>query len=284
MRADARALGGDDDARDVARDVDDADATRATADADADADDAREDATPESDDAFEAMMAMDDAYGSGVMSEEKSGRPRESAAEKAKRVAAELAKRGILVGDRVRVDVRVGAPLPARSKKFASDAGAASDAGDWSSPGLASSGPAAKYVKTPSGLVYEDVNEGIGEPARAGDVAVFEYVMRRANGYFIYGTVDCGIGCGNGDPFEAKLGPDGNLIAGLDELLTGMKPGAKRKALIKADLGYKDDPKLSRFAPRPPEFGQQRQIIRLSANDEPMVFEVKLVKTRANSR
>ena len=59
---------------------------------------------------------------------------------------------------------------------------------------------------------------------------------------------------------------------------------AKRKALIKADLGYKDDPKLSRFAPRPPEFGQQRQIIRLSANDEPMVFEVKLVKTRANSR
>ena len=152
------------------------------------------------------------------------------------------------------------------------------------SPGLASSGPAAKYVKTPSGLVYEDVNEGIGEPARAGDVAVFEYVMRRANGYFIYGTVDCGIGCGNGDPFEAKLGPDGNLIAGLDELLTGMKPGAKRKALIKADLGYKDDPKLSRFAPRPPEFGQQRQIIRLSANDEPMVFEVKLVKTRANSR
>ena len=160
----------------------------------------------------------------------------------------------------------------------------ASDAGDWSSPGLASSGPAAKYVKTPSGLVYEDVNEGIGEPARAGDVAVFEYVMRRANGYFIYGTVDCGIGCGNGDPFEAKLGPDGNLIAGLDELLTGMKPGAKRKALIKADLGYKDDPKLSRFAPRPPEFGQQRQIIRLSANDEPMVFEVKLVKTRANSR
>ena len=94
-----------------------------------DGEDAREDATPESDDAFEAMMAMDDAYGSGVMSEEKSGRPRESAAEKAKRVAAELAKRGILVGDRVRVDVRVGAPLPARSKKFASDAGAASEAG-----------------------------------------------------------------------------------------------------------------------------------------------------------
>jgi len=82
------------------------------------------------DDAFEAMMAMDDAYGSGVLNEEKSGRPRESAAEKAKRVARELAKRGVLVGDRVRVDVRVGAPLPARSKKFASDStAAAADAG-----------------------------------------------------------------------------------------------------------------------------------------------------------
>ena len=45
MRADARALGDDDDARDVARDVDDGDATRAMVDADADADDAREDAT-----------------------------------------------------------------------------------------------------------------------------------------------------------------------------------------------------------------------------------------------
>ena len=43
MRADARALDRDDDARDVARDVDDGDATRAMADADADADDANED-------------------------------------------------------------------------------------------------------------------------------------------------------------------------------------------------------------------------------------------------
>jgi hypothetical protein len=41
MRADARALDRDDDARDVARDVDDGDATRAMADADAD--DANED-------------------------------------------------------------------------------------------------------------------------------------------------------------------------------------------------------------------------------------------------
>ena len=45
MRASERALGGDDVDRDVARDVDDDDATRAMADADADGDGSGEDAT-----------------------------------------------------------------------------------------------------------------------------------------------------------------------------------------------------------------------------------------------
>jgi len=154
------------------------------------------------------------------------------------------------------------------------------DAGDWSSPGLRSTGDAAKYVKTPSGLVYEDVNQGEGEPATSGDIAVFEYVMRRANGYFIYGTIDCGIGCGNGDPYEAKLGPSGQLIPGLDELLTGMRPGGKRKALIKPELAYRDGP--TTLLPQPPEYGQRRQIQRVSSSQqgEPLIFEVRLIKTR----
>jgi len=154
------------------------------------------------------------------------------------------------------------------------------DAGDWSSPGLRSTGDAAKYVKTPSGLVYEDVNQGEGEPAVSGDIAVFEYVMRRANGYFIYGTIDCGIGCGNGDPYEAKLGPSGQLIPGLDELLTGMRPGGKRKALIKPELAYRDGP--TTLLPQPPEYGQRRQIQRVSSSQqgEPLIFEVRLIKTR----
>lgn len=129
------------------------------------------------------------------------------------------------------------------------------DVGDWSSSGLASSGFAAKYVKMLSGLVYEDVNEGIGELVCVGDVVVFEYVMCCVNGYFIYGIVDCGIGCGNGDSFEVKLGLDGNLIVGLDEFLMGMKLGVKCKVFIKVDLGYKDDLKLFRFASRLFEFG-----------------------------
>ena len=53
------------------------------------------------------------------------------------------------------------APMNARAAR--------EDAGDWSSPGLRSAGDAAAYeVKTPSGLVYEDVNHGEGRARGVG--------------------------------------------------------------------------------------------------------------------
>ena len=70
----------------------------------------------ETSDDYEKMMAMEDSYGSGVMQEEKSGRA-ETPEEKRQRIALDLERRGVLVGDRVRVAVRVGAPLPERAKK-----------------------------------------------------------------------------------------------------------------------------------------------------------------------
>jgi FKBP-type peptidyl-prolyl cis-trans isomerase len=132
----------------------------------------------------------------------------------------------------------------------------------------------AEYLRTPLGVVYEQINDGVGEPAKPGDVAVFHWILRRANGYFIYGSIDCGIGCGNGDPDEFVLGPKGTLIAGLDELLTGMRPGEKRRALVPPKLGYV----TKGAAPQPPEFGQRRQVETHAS--EPLVFEVKLIKTR----
>ena len=156
------------------------------------------------------------------------------------------------------------------------DAGSAraADAGDWSSPGLGViPDRPANYVKSPLGVTYEQINEGVGDPARPGDVAVFHWILRRANGYFIYGSVDCGIGCGNGDPSEYVLGPDGRLIPGLDEL-PRMRPGEKRRALVPPELGY-----VSKgMEPQPPEFGQKRQV-EVHAR-EPLVFEVKLIKVR----
>jgi hypothetical protein len=152
---------------------------------------------------------------------------------------------------------------------------AAPSSGDWSSPGLGvvPDSPA-EYRRTAKGVVYEQINDGVGTAAKAGEVAVFDYVLRRANGYFIYGSIDCGIGCGNGDPAEFVLGPTGTLIQGLDELLTGMRPGEKRRALIPPSLGYTN----KGLSPQPPEFGQKRQVETHAR--EPLVFEVKLVKTR----
>ena len=139
------------------------------------------------------------------------------------------------------------------------DAGSAraADAGDWSSPGLGViPDRPANYVKSPLGVTYERINEGVGDPARPGDVAVFHWILRRAGEYFIYGSVDCGIGCGNGDPSEYVLGPDDRLIPGLDELLTGDAAGEKRRALVPPELGY-----VSKgMEPQPPEFGQKRQV------------------------
>jgi FKBP-type peptidyl-prolyl cis-trans isomerase 2 len=79
-----------------------------------------------------------------------------------------------------------------------------------------------------------------GEPAAAGDSVQYDYTLRRANGYFVYATVACGVGCGDGTPEVSRLGGQSGskLIAGLDELLTGMRPGEKRRALVPPALGY----------------------------------------------
>ena len=153
---------------------------------------------------------------------------------------------------------------------------------DWSPPGQA---PATRqpllsdtppvYQRTPSGVLYELISPGTGPAAGPGSRVSFEYTLRRANGYFVYSTASCGVGCGDGTPESATLGqPDGPLIAGLDELLQGMQAGEKRRALVPGRLGYVREG----LAPQPPEFGQRRQV--LVHNAEGLIWEVRLVKIR----
>ena len=83
---------------------------------------------------------------------------------------------------------------------------------------------------TPSGLEYDDLKKGTGEPATRGDVVVVHYTGWLTDGK----QFDSSRG---GEPFSFKLGV-GEVIAGWDEGVTFMMAGGKRKLWIPAALGY----------------------------------------------
>jgi hypothetical protein len=150
---------------------------------------------------------------------------------------------------------------------------------DGSAPGLASPPPSNTdpiIKKTERlGLKYELLASGSGdERVEINDVVEVDYVMRRANGYFIYSNADCGIGCGNGDPERWAIA-DG-FVDTIPEMLVGMKKGEVRKFLVKPEFGYASAPKT--LKPQPPEYGQRRQIE--AHCTEPLLFEVRVVKIR----
>jgi hypothetical protein len=62
--------------------------------------------------------------------------------------------------------------------------------GDWSSPGLAKPDDQQQaFFKLANGTQVQQLTQGNGAAAVAGDRVMFEYVLRRSNGYFIYSCV-----------------------------------------------------------------------------------------------
>lgn len=84
---------------------------------------------------------------------------------------------------------------------------------------------------TDSGLKYEDITEGSGESAEAGQLVTVHYTGWLTNGNKFDSSKD------RNDPFRFKLGA-GNVIRGWDEGVAGMKIGGTRKLTIPAHLGY----------------------------------------------
>jgi len=85
-------------------------------------------------------------------------------------------------------------------------------------------------IKTPTGLEYEDIQEGTGDEAVSGKKVSVHYT-----GTLLDGTkFDSSVGRG---PFGFNLG-GGQVIKGWDEGVAGMKVGGKRKLVIPAHLGY----------------------------------------------
>ena len=134
-----------------------------------------------------------------------------------------------------------------------------------------------------------------------GDEVVIDYILRRSNGYFIYGTVE-GVSFQPLDvptePFRFTVG-DESVIPGLSDVVLGMGgSNSKRRALIPPRFGYnapsaaqvdeysaKNSAKSNSSSsststltlePIPPTFATKRQL--LNHCNEPLLFEIQVVK------
>lgn len=91
----------------------------------------------------------------------------------------------------------------------------------------------AKVIKTKSGLQYVDLVIGKGETAVKGDLLKMHYAGKLASGKEFDNSRNYR------EPFIFTLGA-GEVIAGWDEGVVGMKVGGKRKLIIPPHLAYGD--------------------------------------------
>ncbi len=89
------------------------------------------------------------------------------------------------------------------------------------------------YTTTESGLKYFDIVEGDGETAESGMQVSVHYTGWLTDGTKFDSSID------RGQPLVFPLGA-GNVIAGWDEGIAGMKVGGVRQLYIPADLAYGD--------------------------------------------
>jgi len=86
-------------------------------------------------------------------------------------------------------------------------------------------------VTTDSGLKYEDLAVGEGAEAVAGKSVSVHYTGWLPNGEKFDSSRD------RSQPFSFTLG-SGEVIAGWDEGVAGMKVGGRRKLVVPPDLAY----------------------------------------------
>jgi len=86
-------------------------------------------------------------------------------------------------------------------------------------------------VTYPDGLKYIDLKVGTGTLARSGDILTVQYTGWLSNCQKFDSSRD------RGSPFTVTIG-QGQVIAGWDEGLPGMKVGGRRKLIIPGALGY----------------------------------------------
>jgi peptidylprolyl isomerase len=86
----------------------------------------------------------------------------------------------------------------------------------------------------PADLVVDDITVGEGQEASAGDTATVHYVgVAHSTGAQFDASWD------RGEPFDFALGR-GQVIAGWDRGVQGMRVGGRRRLVIPPHLGYGD--------------------------------------------
>lgn len=86
-----------------------------------------------------------------------------------------------------------------------------------------------EFDKTASGLYIRELAAGTGTPAVAGDTAWVHYKAWFVNAVLLDESGD--------NPLRFVLG-SGQVIAGFDEGVTGMRLGGRRMLVIPPELGY----------------------------------------------
>ena len=84
---------------------------------------------------------------------------------------------------------------------------------------------------TDTGLKIEDLAEGSGTPAAAGDKVTVHYTGWLTDGTKFDSSLD------RNQPFSFPLG-GGRVIRGWDEGVAGMRPGGRRRLTIPSSLAY----------------------------------------------
>lgn len=82
-----------------------------------------------------------------------------------------------------------------------------------------------------TGLIIEDLKVGDGTEVKSGQSATFHYTGTLEDGTKFDSSLDRGV------PFTTKIGV-GQVIAGWDQGIPGMKIGGKRKLTIPGNLAY----------------------------------------------